>query len=413
MQKFENNRIKKIVYISLVVVGFVSSIMLFGGLSSAVLVRKMDKFWVDIHLPYEFKISTILILLSSVFMYLALKKAKANQTKKIVKNLLLAFLLIIGFIFFQFKGWKTYLYGGNAVKSYITYVYGQYGQSYKVYKNEVPINYDGENYILNDSIISQKELNEMKLFLMQICGTENSFSGSDLILKDYNNPYSVFSIKDKMVLKNDSNGLRNNVSLLSEGQKDELFKFAFGVCNDQPFFMLKGEYGKDFSISLNGEELEYSKKKLFFPAVELTNKEKMAIDQYVYSGGKEYQIKGGKVLLNGIEVHDFEEFFQIEQGINIHINKDYWERTREELNDSQYSEFYQTSNVSSSFVWILTFMHFLHLFLSVGAFIVVLIRAKLGYYNSENTAGISAVGLFWHLVGLLWLYLYVFLEYIN
>ena len=105
---------------------------------------------------------------------------------------------------------------------------------------------------------------------------------------------------------------------------------------------------------------------------------------------------------------DFEEFFQIEQGINIHINKDYWERTREELNDSQYAEFYQTSNVSSSFVWILTFMHFLHLFLSIGAFIVVLIRAKLGYYNSENTAGISAVGLFWHLVGLLWLYLYVF-----
>ena len=116
--------------------------MLFAGLSSAVLVRKMDKFWVDIHLPYEFKISTILILLSSVFMYLALKKAKANQTKKIINNLLLAMVLIIGFIFFQFKGWKTYLYGGNAVKSYITYVYGQYGQSYKVFKNEVPVNYD-------------------------------------------------------------------------------------------------------------------------------------------------------------------------------------------------------------------------------------------------------------------------------
>ena len=50
----------------------------------------------------------------------------------------------------------------------------------------------------------------------------------------------------------------------SEVQKNELFKFSFGVCNDQPFFMLKGKYGEDFSISLNGEDLEYSKKRLFF-----------------------------------------------------------------------------------------------------------------------------------------------------
>ena len=47
--------------------------MLFAGLSSAVLVRKMDKFWVNIHLPNEFRISTILILISSVFMILAQK----------------------------------------------------------------------------------------------------------------------------------------------------------------------------------------------------------------------------------------------------------------------------------------------------------------------------------------------------
>ena len=47
-----------------------------------------------------------------------------------------------------------------------------------------------------------------------------------------------------------STGLTINNSPLSEGQKDELFKFSFGVCNDQPFFMLKGKYGEDFSIAL-------------------------------------------------------------------------------------------------------------------------------------------------------------------
>ena len=100
--------------------------------------------------------------------------------------------------------------------------------------------------------------------MRQICGTGSSFSGSDLFLKNYNNPYSIFSVKDKMFLKNDSIGLSNNGSLLTEGQKDELFKFAFGVCNDQPFFMLKGEYGKDFSISLNGESWNIQKKNCSF-----------------------------------------------------------------------------------------------------------------------------------------------------
>ena len=43
---------------SLVKVAILSSIMLFAGFSSAVLVRKMDKFWVNIQLPEDFIIST-------------------------------------------------------------------------------------------------------------------------------------------------------------------------------------------------------------------------------------------------------------------------------------------------------------------------------------------------------------------
>ena len=54
MQQFESNKQKEKVYSALVLVGVIGSVMLFAGLSSAVLVRKMDKFWVNIHLPYEF-----------------------------------------------------------------------------------------------------------------------------------------------------------------------------------------------------------------------------------------------------------------------------------------------------------------------------------------------------------------------
>jgi len=67
MKRFDSNKQKEKVYSSLVLVGIISSIMLFAGFSSAVLVTKMDKFWVNIHLPNEFIISTILIIIRVYF----------------------------------------------------------------------------------------------------------------------------------------------------------------------------------------------------------------------------------------------------------------------------------------------------------------------------------------------------------
>ena len=264
MQQFKSNKQKEKVYTALVVVGLIASVMLFAGLSSAVLVRKMDKFWVNIHLPNDFRISTILILISSVFMVLALKKAKLSERKKTVNYLILSLIFSLFFVFFQFRGWSKYYQQGNAVKSFITFVYGQYGQSYLVYDKGIPIKYDGENYLKNNQILDNKSIDNLKSFLRQICGYGTSFEGSNLNLNDYNNPFQIFDVKNEVMLENTDSGLSLNGINLSEGQKDELFKFSFGVCNDQPFFMLKGKYGEDFSIALNGEDLIYEKKKLFF-----------------------------------------------------------------------------------------------------------------------------------------------------
>ena len=84
------------------------------------------------------------------------------------------------FAFFQFQGWNKYYQQGNAVKSFITFVYGQYGQSYLVYDQGVPIEYDGENYLKNEKILSVDEIDNLKLFLRQICGYGTSFEGSNL-----------------------------------------------------------------------------------------------------------------------------------------------------------------------------------------------------------------------------------------
>ena len=96
-------------------------------------------------------------------MYLILKKARLSDKEN---NLLLInfFSIVFVFCFFQFQGWNKYYQQGNAVKSFITFVYGQYGQSYQVYDQENPIEYDGENYIKKEQILNEEEINKLKLF---------------------------------------------------------------------------------------------------------------------------------------------------------------------------------------------------------------------------------------------------------
>ena len=413
MQQFESNKQKEKVYSALVLVGVIGSVMLFAGLSSAVLVRKMDKFWVNIHLPYEFIISTVLILISSITFYMALQFARKSQKTKVIRLLILTLLLSIAFTIFQFRGWSAYYHSGNAMKSFVTFVYGQYGKNFKVMKADQVIDYDGENYLIDEDIITSSELDEVKSFLRQICGTSTSFTDAKFNFNDYDSPYSIYDVTSTQKVRYENDELYVDTIKFSEVQKNELFKFSFGVCNDQPFFMLKGKYGEDFSISLNGEDLEYSKKRLFFPEKPLTTEEREAINTKVYQGGKEYQIINGNVFYDGKEVKQFESYFQLEQNLNIDVKDGVWKQAKQELNANQYAEFFQTSNVSSSFVWVLTIIHFLHLILSLSAMTVVIFRANKGVYHVDNVAGLRAVSVFWHFVGLLWLYLYVFLEYIN
>jgi cytochrome c oxidase subunit 3 len=61
----------------------------------------------------------------------------------------------------------------------------------------------------------------------------------------------------------------------------------------------------------------------------------------------------------------------------------------------------------------MTFIHFVHLLFSLVGLCVVYNRSKKGFYGVENVAGLKAIGVFWHFVGVLWLYLYIFLEFIN
>lgn len=71
------------------------------------------------------------------------------------------------------------------------------------------------------------------------------------------------------------------------------------------------------------------------------------------------------------------------------------------------------TNVSSSFVYVLTGLHLAHIFAAIIVLGVTLFQAVQKKYSAENHLGLSLAATFWHFLGALWLYLVLFLAFIR
>ncbi len=71
---------------------------------------------------------------------------------------------------------------------------------------------------------------------------------------------------------------------------------------------------------------------------------------------------------------------------------------------------YVNTNPSSSFFYLLTGAHAVHLAGGVISLIYVLVKALSGHYNSKNKLGVELCVTYWHFLDILWLYLFVFIK---
>ncbi len=107
----------------------VSLIMMFAGLTSAYVVSRGRKDWVEIELPQEFFWSTGLILLSSLTLFLAKKAILSNNKNSATIMTVVTFILGSIFVYMQFEGFdnlvnkKIFLTGqGSSVNASFIYV---------------------------------------------------------------------------------------------------------------------------------------------------------------------------------------------------------------------------------------------------------------------------------------------------
>lgn len=400
--------------LKLITILFMAAIlMLFAGLISAVVVSKMDGFWVNLKLPSAFYYSTATILASSLTYILAKRFAKNNNQGGLKAMITLSLLLGIGFMYLQFKGWSQLIQSGNMVTGGIYFDKGAYGDRFTIMEGSVPIHFDGEYYSVEGDTLSKAEVDGIKNFVNPICLDDRKFVNHSYEMNAYGAPYSL-GILSKTSLKPEPIELKDgkfyhNGTELSLTDRSTLFAFAFGIKNETAFFGMKGEYGTDFTISLNGQVLDFIDRKLYFPSSTLSQEQISEVEATHFEGGKEYLIKDGKVYSEGaeVQVNDF-HFEDAKTQTDYYILDGIWYQIGEEISAGQYNKFYQSNNTASSYVYVLSAMHAMHILFGFGLLLILLIRSFKGYYNSEHYVGLTVGGYFWHFLGILWVGIFLF-----
>jgi cytochrome c oxidase subunit 3 len=116
-------------------------------------------------------------------------------------------------------------------------------------------------------------------------------------------------------------------------------------------FFVRGEFGKDFKLYFKGKELQYENRTLKYK---------------------------GKILKPNLQIKAAE-----------------------------------TADAASSFLFIISFLHLLHVLVALLYLVKVSIHSFSGRFTSENNLSLRLAAIFWHFLGILWIYLLLFLVFIH
>ena len=172
----------------------------------------------------------------------------------------------------------------------------------------------------------------------------------ELIVKEYGNGFVLY-------LSNVPVGLINEKLCTPDGKELQyvdllrLQQLSVHVNDERGDFFHRGKIGTDFDIYFKGEKLEYAQRELRF--------------------------KGQKL----------NRYLQIKA--------------------------METSDTASSYLFIITFLHLLHIAVALIYLSRVTIGSFTGKFSSSEFLSLKLGALFWHFLGLLWLYLLLFLLFIH
>ncbi len=333
---------------NLVYVSMFSIIMLFAGLTSAYIVSMGDSFWLKFPLPNAFYISTAIIALSSLTFIIAVKAAKKNELGKLKLFISVTFILGLGFIYFQFKGYGELVDNGiHPANNHIFVTNGKYGDYFYVkYKGDF-IEVDGNDFLVKGKKMTDAQLQEYQNFMSQFYIVDETKPFS---VEQYGKNFEIYfeNIPLKVIDKKLKTAEGKDLPYLD---RIRLAQLAINVRDLRGDFFPKGEIGKDFHIFYKGKELQY-------------------VD-------RELQLNGKK-LSNYLQIKSME-----------------------------------SADTASSYLYLITVLHLLHIIFTLFYVLKLVIGSFTGVINKNNTITMRMGASFWHFLGILWLYLLLFLLFIH
>jgi cytochrome c oxidase subunit 3 len=350
-QEFDNElspEVKEKMRKNLIYLLMFSVFMAFAGLTSGYIVSMGDTFWLKYNMPNAFWISTVVIILSSLFVQIGIKYAKKDNLKMAKIFVVTSFLLGLSFVFFQFKGYfQLFDQGIHAVNNHIVVVEGRYGDYFEVkYKGQF-VDVNCNDYYVSGHKMSALQFSDLQKFMSQF---ENYESGKNLIVSDYGKDFILYFKQQPLALLNGKLTLIDGSGL----QVDDLYrlkKLSQNIRDSRGDFFVRGQIGKDFHIYYKGKEIDYKNREFYYK---------------------------GKLL-------------DVRNQIKI----------------------VESADTATSYLFLITVLHLLHIIFTLmytGKMTVLTLR---GNFNSKDTLNLRVGAIFWHFLGLLWIYLLVFLIYIH
>tara|TARA_B100000767_G_scaffold275285_1_gene311504 strand:- start:1226 stop:2287 length:1062 start_codon:yes stop_codon:yes gene_type:complete len=336
---------------NMVYVSCFSIVMLFAGLSSAYIVSMGDAFWLETALPNAFWWSTACIIASSCTFVLSILAARKGKETMLKAGMATTLILGLLFVYFQWTGFGQLMSNGvHPFQNHIVVTDGRYGDYFEVKKNDQYVTVDGNDYLLDEKKMNAKEFELFQSYMKDFISGENYNNKFRLVTSGDQNEYTLLLNNTPLTIQKNSFYVNDSTPL---GSADvlRLKQLAQNVVDGRGDFFAKGEIGKDFNISYKGEKLQYKNRKLYY---------------------KE------KVLSNFLQIKATE-----------------------------------SSDMASSFLFILTFLHLLHVAAALIYLSRVVVKTFMNRFGAENHLTLRLTAIFWHFLGLLWGYLILFLVFIH
>lgn len=219
---------------------------------------------------------------------------------------------------------------------------------------------------------------------------------------------SYFEIKvDGKYMEVDGNDYLIGGKIIPETLKKEIGLFAaqFEQISKKPQTDIKN-YGK-YTLMYKNQDVTYKNGSFFIQdTIQFTHVDLIRLEEFswhIRDGRGDFFHKGKfgkdfKIYYKRKEL-DYKDRMLIYEGVP--------------LNAPLQLKMNSSSDTATSYLYILTFLHLLHVLVTLIVMLRASIRSFSGRLATDNYLPIRTLGVFWHFLGILWLFLLLFLLFIH